>query len=86
MKLGSKSEVLKYLHWYMDLIGVHITLFGQNSSNYFILVNKVILLCYYNNISLSEIKNVYNQSNLSYFGIGYNKFNGLDKLQVENLN
>jgi hypothetical protein len=86
MKLETKIEALSYLRWYMDLIAVHISLFNQYSSNYFILVNKIILLCYYNNIDMSEIEVIYNKSRLSYFGIGYKQFIGLDRLQLENMN
>jgi hypothetical protein len=86
MKLETKIEALGYVKWYMDLLGVHMVLFGQYSSNFFILRNKIILVCYYNDIGLSEIESLYNSSKLKYFGIGYKQFTDLSKLVIENMN
>ena len=89
MKLKTKIEALGYVKWYMDLLTVHISLFGQYSSNSLILTNKIILVCYYNNIDRSELEYVYNKSNLRYFerdGFCFKKLIGLNNIEVENMN
>jgi hypothetical protein len=86
MKLETKIEALGYLRWYMDLLAVHIALFGMYSSNYFILVNKICLLCKYNKIDLDTFTLICNKSKLVYFGIDYNNFTELNELQLENMN
>jgi hypothetical protein len=86
MDLKSKNDVLKYVGWYMDLLSVHISLFGLYSSNYFILVNKIILVCHYNHINFSDIEKIYNESRLSYFEIDYSIFIKLNRIETENMN
>ena len=89
MKLQTKIEALGYANWYMDLLTVHIVLFGMYSSNSLLLINKIILLCYYNNIDRTELESVYNKSNLRYFerdGFCFKKMIGLNNLELENMN
>ena len=86
MKINTKDEVLKYLGWYMNLIAVHIVLFGEFTSNYFILFNKINLLIYHNKLNETDIKEVHLKSKLSDLGINYKRFIGLEKLEIENMN
>lgn len=89
MKLRTKTEALRYLGFYMSLLVAHIAMFGMYGSNYFILLNKIILLNHYNEINRSELESIYLTSDLLYFeNVGFNikYLIGLENLNTENLN
>jgi hypothetical protein len=86
MKFEEKIDALGYLSWYMDLLAIHISLFGNYSTNYCILVNKISLLCKLNNIDLDTFDVFLQKSKLPHVGITHMTFTSFNELVTENMN
>lgn len=87
MRKLSSIDKVKYLEFYMNLLPFQIKTFGMYSANYFILLNKILILIEVNSIDLETIKSVLDKSVLKRdFGFTLNHFFPKDRFYYENLN